>query len=520
MQKSQSIKNWYGIILTYIFILLIIGSCKKFIEVPAPTTSITEVSVFSNDQTAIAAVTGLFARISQGGSVDFLGNMSLDVLSLSKLAGLSADEFNLWSGALEVEKAYYENNLQTNFQGTGGSIDAGIECWNLLYPIIYSTNQIVDNLERASNLTPRIQQQLLGECQFFRAFLYFYLVNLYGDVPLALGTSPETNRKLKRTPITEVYKQMITDLMRARSLLSESFVNNGLQPYAGAVAERTRPCQLAAIALMARCYLYTGDYAKAAGAATEVINHTDLFDLATVPLTSVFKKNSREAIWQLQPVRNGWNTPESRMFALKAAPEGFSATKSVYLSQSLLQEFEAGDARRTQWVDSYTSTDPAGEFYFPSKYTDTALNPDITSETGTTLMTEYSMVLRLAEQYLIRAEARTYTGDLTGALADINTIRTRARAQPTQQVPAPLPNLASNLNQAQVLKAVWQEKRIELFAEWGHRWLDLKRTGQVNTVMELITPQKGGGWQSTDALYPLPALDLHRAPQLIQNLGY
>jgi hypothetical protein len=505
----------------YSLLLLLVNSCKKFIEVPAPTTSITEATVFSNDQTAIAAVTGLYSLISRGGSSDVFNNISLHVLSIPKLAGLSADEFSLWSGASEVERAYYENNLQTHFQSIDGSIEAGSEYWNWLYPIVYSTNQALENLENATNLSPRTRQQLQGECRFYRAFLYFYLVNLYGDVPLALSTSPETNRKLKRSPKADVYAQIMKDLKDAQSLLNENFVNNGLLPYStGAASERTRPCKWAATALLSRSYLYTNAYAKAAEAATEVINNTTLFELPSVPLNAVFRKNSQEAIWQLQPVRIGWNTPESRMFVLNADPVGFSTGKSVYLSQSLLQAFEAGDARQKQWLGTYSSTDPAGDFYYPSKYTDAISNPDITPETGTNLMTEYSMVLRLAEQYLIRAEARAFTGDLPGSIADLNILRTRARDQPTQQVPGPLPDLPATLNQTQVVQAVWHEKRIELFAEWGHRWLDLKRTGQINTVMELVTPQKGGVWQSTDMLYPLPAIDLHRAPQLTQNPGY
>jgi hypothetical protein len=514
MRKLLSITPVFRIHPAYLLIILIANSCKKFIEVPPPTTSITEASVFNNDQTAIAAVTGLFARNSER---EIAENTTL--LSIHKLAGLSADEFDLWSGAPEIERIYYENNLQTHFPVSDGNIDAGFECWNLLYPMVYSTNQIVDNLERATKITPRIRQQLLGECRFYRAFLYFYLVNLYGDVPIVLGTSPEINRKLKRAPTLEVYEQIVIDLKEAQALLSESFVNNDLQPYGGGTsAERTRPNKWAATALLARVFLYNREYAKANEVSTAVINNNMLFDLPS--LSSVFKKNSREAIWQLQPVRFGWNTPESQLFALKASPAGFSIAKPIFLNQSLLGSFEAGDDRRTIWVDTYSAIDPPGDFYFPSKYTDTAFNADITPETGTTFMTEYSMVLRLAEQYLIRAEARVNLGDLPGAIADLNIIRTRARAQPTPQVPEPLPNLTVSLNQTQVLKAVWQEKKIELFSEWGHRWLDLKRTGQVNAVMEAFALQKGGSWQDADALYPLPALDLHRAPQLTQNPGY
>lgn len=513
MKYNLYIKNNWLILL---LVVILSGSCKKFIEVPPPTTSVTEANVFSNDQTATAVVTGLFSRISHGDGA-YSSMLSPHLLSLSKLAGLSADELDLWSGAGEVERAYYENNLRSYFNAPGGEISAGMELWNWLYGMVYSANQTILNLKAAAGLTPGVKQQLVGECLFYRAFLYFYLTNLYGDVPLALSDEPESNRKLKQSPVSEVYAQIIADLTAAQDLLNANFVNSLLQPYGPTVAERTRPNRWAAKALLARCYLYTSQPAQATAAATEVISQVSLFDLPGVPLNGVFKKNSGEAIWQLQPVYNSWNTPIARMFVLAAVPTGFSTTKTVYLSASLSGAFEPGDARASQWVGSFTSTGPAGVFAFPFKYREATSNSAITSPAQ---MSEYIMMLRLAEQYLVRAEARAQTNDLSGAIADLNLIRTRARALPTVDEPNPLPNLPATLNQAQVLQAVAQERRVELFTEWGHRWLDLKRTGQVNTVMEPATLQKGGVWQSFKALYPIPARDLHYAPQLTQNPGY
>src|SRR5207245_162544 len=101
--------------------------------------------------------------------------------------------------------------------------------------------------------------------------------------------------------------------------------------------------------------------------------------------------------------------------------------------------------------------------------------------------TEYYMMLRLAEQYLIRAEARAQQNNLAGSILDLNVIRTRAGLQ----------NLSASLTQAQVLRAVEQERRIELFAELGHRWLDLKRTGQATAILAPIKPN----WNSNAQLY-------------------
>jgi hypothetical protein len=130
------------------------------------------------------------------------------------------------------------------------------------------------------------------------------------------------------------------------------------------------------------------------------------------------------------------------------------------------------------------------------------------------------MMLRLAEQYLIRSEARAKQGDVAGAVADLNVLRKRARATATLAVPNPLPDLSSSITQDQALNAVLQENRVELFTEWGHRWLDLKRTQKVEEVMKVVTPLKGGTWESSDQLYPIPSDDISRNVNLSQNPGY
>ena len=124
-------------------------------------------------------------------------------------------------------------------------------------------------------------------------------------------------------------------------------------------------------------------------------------------------------------------------------------------------------------------------------------------------VTEYYTVLRLAEQYLIRAEARAQQKiNLPGAISDLNLIRNRAG----------LDSLSPTLNQQQVMAAVAQERRVELFAEWGHRWLDLKRTGQISAVFNTI-PYKSQ-YQPFQQLYPIPLGELQNDPNLRQNPGY
>ncbi|MEZ4970791.1 MAG: RagB/SusD family nutrient uptake outer membrane protein [Flavobacteriaceae bacterium] len=116
---------------------------------------------------------------------------------------------------------------------------------------------------------------------------------------------------------------------------------------------------------------------------------------------------------------------------------------------------------------------------------------------------------RLAEQYLIRSEARTHQGKLPEAIADLDRIRERANL-------SPLSNVAPEIGQKALLDSLDTERRRELFTEWGHRWLDLKRTGKVSDLLSSTKPS----WQETDTLYPIPEEEIGKNPKLTQNNGY
>jgi hypothetical protein len=189
----------------------------------------------------------------------------------------------------------------------------------------------------------------------------------------------------------------------------------------------------------------------------------------------------------------------------------------VYLSKQILSSFESGDQRAVlgNWVNRtiYNKTSTIKDtVYYPFKYKLNTGDPTITSSSGTANMKEYFMVLRLGELYLIRAEARAHLGNIGGAQSDLNAIRNRAG----------LPNTTAS-DQPSLLMAILDERRHELFSEWGHRWFDLKRTGNIDAVMSFITPQKSNGattWQSYKQLYPIPIEALNSSPNLTQNAGY
>jgi len=406
-------------------------------------------------------------------------------MGVSALVGLSADDFTLYPAAQLLQQQVYLN-AQVGINPPG--------IWADLYNVIYQTNSAISGISSSSAISTDTKQQLLGECEVMRAFCYFYLVNLYGDVPLILAPDYQTSEKFSRTASTEVYRQIIIDLVNAKSSLSQNYLTPG-----GAVtSERVRPNVAVATALLARVYLYIGSYDSAEIEATAVINNTQ-FSLVQ-DLDSAYLASNSEAIWQLESIDNGLNAPDGAAFLLNQVG-GPSTSFPYILSDSLEYEFEPGDLRAVHWTDSMTVG--AAVYYFPYKYKQyyTGQPP-----------TEYPTLLRLAEQYLIRAEARAQEGKLTGtnsAQADLNVVRNRAG----------LPNTMAS-TAADLEAAILRERRFELFTEYGHRWLDLKRTQNVDAVMSVAAALKGGNWTNTDSLYPIPTIDIQADGNLVQNPGY
>ncbi|HTD99009.1 MAG TPA: RagB/SusD family nutrient uptake outer membrane protein [Mucilaginibacter sp.] len=495
MKKNMKLKRgWmpfgrYNIFGIFLF-LICTYSCKKYVQVDPPSTQIVGSVVFNNNISAAAAMSGVYDQMMQSPSGTFSGGSA----SISLECGLMADELkNYYTGSI-VYSQFYTNTLSSS-SSTGTS---NYYFWSELYADIHICNNVIEGLAKSTGITPAIKRQLTGEAKFMRAFFHFYAVNLYGDVPLVLTSDYITNNSIKRSTKTEVYQQIIQDLKDAQVALTDNFVDASGVITTG----RIRPNKNAATALLARAYLYLGDlnhdatmYNHAEEQATEIIGNAN-YSLSS-DLTNTFLANSSEAIWQLQRVNPLINTFDAFYFVLTAAP-GTSA-KPVALSTNLINAFETGDKRFTFWVGSKMSGSTT--YYYPYKYKVNLTNQPLT---------EYQMVLRLAEQYLIRSEARAQQGNISGAQGDLNVIRSRAG----------LPNTTGN-DKGSLLTAINHERQVEMFTEWGHRWLDLKRTGAVDPIMSIVTPTKGGGaWDSNKSLMPLPSGDLLVDPNLTQNPGY
>lgn len=476
-------------------VLFTCASCKKLISIPEPVDTITTNKVFANDTEANSAMVGVFSVLINDIGGNSIGHSGFATGLTTWLGSLSSDDLSLEAIATSANYAYSANRLLAR-----NAYDLPV--WTTAYQAIYGSNAVIEGIEASTSpkLSTNARTKLTAEAKFVRAFSYFYLVNFFGDVPLALTVDFNKTAKMTRTPASEVYAQMIKDLQDAKSGLAADFSgSNG--------SSRIRPNKWTAAALLARIYLYTGDYANAAAQANEVISQTQLFQLNT-DLNQVYSMNNTEAIWQLQQGNlafpRGNATPEGYTFSVRESGTAPNVEYSGYqISDQLEQTFERGDQRKQNWL--FPAIKGGKTVYYINRYKISLSNSAI----GGTI-TEYATVMRLAEQYLIRAEAGVLgSNQLGSAIADLNVIRHRAG----------LDDLPLTLSRAQVLDAIAKERRTEFFAEWGHRWFDLKRTGKAPEVLSVL-PGKNPWAGDYQLLYPIPPDEITKNSKLIQNPGY
>ena len=446
----------------------IMTACEDFVEVDPPATSLIKETVFENDVNATAAMLGIYTRMVESSSTIFNAQDNLTILS-----GLNADEFLNYTNRTNFIE-FEENDILDNNSFV-------LLRWNDLYQFIYSCNSVIEGMQSINNVTDSLALQFEGEAKFVRAWMYFYLLNLYHNVPLVLSTDYETNALLPRLQASQIYDQILLDLQDAQSLLGNEYPSS----------QRIRPNKAVASALLSRVYLYLEDWENAEAVARNLID--DARYMLEENLDHVFLNTSQEAIWQLQSVNPSIGSYDALRFILTRAPIG----RGFSLRPEFVDAFEEDDLRKTSWVGVLNSGEDT--FYYPFKFKTRFLGDGESSN-------EYLTVFRLAEMYLIRAEARARQGNITGALEDLNRLRARAGLQETTAT-----------DQSGLLQAIEQERKVELFAELGHRWLDLKRTGRATDVLSPIKP----GWQDTDVLWPVPRNEFLNNPNLgEQNAGY
>lgn len=460
-----------------VFATITMCSCNSVLDIDPPTDSLTAETTFTTAEGIRTAAAGFYTD-------KFLNNI-IYYQALELYVSEFSDELLVRSGA-------YEEYYQNNYSSSSSYIN---NLWSYPYYSIYGSNDFLAHVDHTNLIPEQELNTYRGEALFFRAYDYFILVNLFGDVPLITTYDVNITSTAARTPKKEVYQQIITDLQDAQQLLQGS--SNG----------KTRVTADAATALLARVYLYTEQWEKAVKEASKLIPAEDgdqgnKYQLET--FDKVFLVNSNEAI--LQSNQEGFIGTGSYIGYTRIGQLFIPKARATYATYYLCDEFvkdmrSCPEDLRNEWIG-----EKAGSgnmiYYYPYKYKmpTTPENPD---------QYERYVLLRLAEQYLIRAEAQAHLGHTAEAVRDINKIRQRAG----------LDIYAGGTSQNDLLMEIETQRRKEFFFEQGHRWFDLNRTKRADAVYG-NTSYKKANWKSYKSLLPIPEQQIGRNSNLTQNPQY
>lgn len=468
------------IAIAVIFGLFLTTACEKSVEVKIPSGVYDAEKVFENEQTAETAMRGIYATMIASG---FTGKTPILAGPLAAFYGMASDELVRATYTTDQQQ-YLENNLDPE-----SSSNAGL--WAGFYSYIYQSNRLIEGLNSSAAISDPVRARLSAEASFVRAMSFFYLTNLYKNIPMPLTSDYVTNGQLVPSSPAEVYERIIEDL---------EFAIDNLAPSHQAPGDRFDAGHWAAKALLARVYLYLEEWELAESTASDVIEHGG-FELE--PVSDVFTEESREAIWQLANAGSFAFTGEA---AYLSGQYNVTTNTNYRMTPYLLSQFEATDLRFLEWTKIGTGI--ALGTRAPRKF-------KVTSSAQTDVVREASVPLRLAEQYLIRAEARAHQGKLDLAIEDVDVIRLRAGAEadPTADFQT-LGTLQPTIGKEALIEFIFDERMRELFAENAHRWFDAKRSQK--TLVEFFGDRKPG-IQESDAYSPIPRNDIENNPNLTQN---
>ena len=414
-----------------------------------PRTFIRPDAYFTNPDSYDAAVMGIYSNVPT--------LWSSNCMMMSEMfSDICAEPSPSFEQALPT----YQNNPSPVYYHTR-------QMWSNSYMIIKDANYILSELSDD-------QAALIAEARFLRAFAYFQLVQYYGDVPLrTVALQNYTDLQIPRSPQEDVYNTIIEDLKYAETNLKPDAPQQG------------RVYQLVATALLARVYLtmagnpmnQTARYKDAADCATKVISSgkfTLLDDYADVFHNTVY---TTESIWEkLYDTALGGNG----LHTITSTADGY---KPILLPASwFISSFPQGD-RRKEWGIQQNYTDPNGKIMAPffQKFVNNSFTDDNISSSGSSLLNYTLPYIRLAEMYLIAAEAENEQNGPANAYQYVNKIRWRARTDKTN--PVQVPDLGG-LTKEQLRDSIYMERKRELHLE-GSTWFDLKRTntlGRIQTI--------------------------------------
>lgn len=372
--------------------------------------------------------------------------------------------------------------------------------WKLQFKGITQCNLVLDNIVKV-NMPESTKNQIIGEALFLRSYYYFLLTQVFGDVPLYLKVTPPDQLKIKKSSKEDIYKQILSDCDKAANLLS--ITHNG--------SNTGRATKGAAMAVAAKVSLYAKDYIK-------VLEYTSKIKaLNTYKLVKDYRENfmkltqnNTESVWEIQHTNlelGVGNFINQWWASIKFLGYGFAEVTPLYVSV-----FEPNDPRLKFTVAM--NNDPYFGLIYKNSFSSTTYSPRKFLQSNAELTQKADgdinyPAIRFAEVLLWEAEALIELGRMQEALAPLETVRARARAQTA--VPGTLPVITST-NQATLRQAVRRERQMELGFEL-HRFFDLVRWA--------IAAESLPGFQKgKHEVFPIPQTEIDLNPSLLQNPNY
>jgi starch-binding outer membrane protein, SusD/RagB family len=445
--------------ITYILIAfsILLGACSKMLDIN-PTNAISSDEAIKDKSGVEKAITGSYDAFQLAG---------LYGRNRVILGDLAADNL-VWSGT-NYDYAQIDNN---SVSIENGIIDG---MWTGAYDGINRVNNILAALPGIGDLTEKERSKYEGEALFMRALFHFNLLIYFGGVPVM--TEPTLNLDnldRPRNSAGEVYDQIISDLTDAELKL----------PLPSEMPEG-RANSFSATALLARVYLTRfhaedkDEYAQlAVGKADQVIGEGG-FSMVS-PYGALYEgSDNGERIFQI-----AFSAQDKNRLAEYFIPTSLAGRYEVAPSESLAQAFDPADSIR---LAASIDKDKDSMLYC-NKYMELVEGSDPV------------LVIRLAEMFLIKAEALAYTdGDIITIRENIDVVRTRAGLAPTE---------AETYDDLKL--AIENERRFE-FAFEGHRWFDLVRTKRATTILNI---------EEDYTLFPIPLSEMSTNKLMTQNHGY
>ena len=502
------------IILSSIIIVLTTVSCgEEFLNLE-PVDQLTEASFFKTEADANAALSAAYDMLQKYGG--------FENEFITKLEWLPV-------GDMRMEESPADRAIEGLEWDAGNGRFSGV--WNVHYTGIARANTVVgriDNVEAEEEVKTRITAQ----AKFLRALFYFSLARNFGDVPLILEEpTAETDFNVSRTPLDQVWEQVESDLEDAVDGLPVSWDEANLG----------RAKKSSALALLAKVHLYQNDW-PAAVAASEAVIDLNVHDLEENYRDAFRKENehNEEDVFSVQyrdTNTGGWGqNRDGHFLPARSAPRGvgpefapFGGWSNWVPTQQWVdavetnEEGEIIDSRYLGMVMGLGDKHPDLEFTMPdtlnSGFSSTGYiltkwwfgpNPNNSVYSGQNIP-----VIRYAEVLLNYAEALNEVDRKDDAIDVLNEVRARAD----------LPPLSSDLSKEEVLDAVFQERRIELFWEQSF-FSDLNRRGKF---MDFIAenrqdyselPVNVSYLQQDPIRFPIPLSEMDNNPSMTQNPGY